>query len=130
MSQLLEVDDLTGHLTTDENRALIEEVTIFPLLQYKLQLLVHLLRNGPKADRFVCQVASAFPLFQMGKKSVQSSRNSKGTCFTKLSKFPSLMQLGNMMGSCNRKVLPSSMPTRFSPFLYYYLRQKKLSSIF
>jgi hypothetical protein len=36
MSQLLEVDDLTGHLTTDENRALMEEVTLFPLLQYKL----------------------------------------------------------------------------------------------
>jgi hypothetical protein len=55
MSQLLEVDDLTGRLTTDENRALIGELIHFPLLMYKLQLLVRLLRNGPTIDKFVCQ---------------------------------------------------------------------------
>jgi hypothetical protein len=34
VSQLQEVDDLTGHLTIDENRALMEALTPFPLLQY------------------------------------------------------------------------------------------------
>jgi hypothetical protein len=38
--QLLEIDDLTGRLTTDENRALFDELPAFPQLQYKLRLLI------------------------------------------------------------------------------------------
>jgi hypothetical protein len=44
VSQLLEENDFTGCLTMDENRTLKEELTPFPLLQYKLQLLVSSLR--------------------------------------------------------------------------------------
>jgi hypothetical protein len=34
VAQLLEVDDLTGRLTTGENRVLLEELPLFPLLQH------------------------------------------------------------------------------------------------
>ncbi len=40
VSQLLEINDLTGRLTTDENGALFEELAIFPHLQHKLRLFV------------------------------------------------------------------------------------------
>jgi hypothetical protein len=56
---LLKGNDFTRRLTTDENRALKEELTLFPLLDYKLQLLVCLLRNGQRIEKIVCQVASS-----------------------------------------------------------------------
>jgi hypothetical protein len=40
VSQLLEINDLTGRLSTDENRALFEEFATFPHLQHKLRLFV------------------------------------------------------------------------------------------
>jgi hypothetical protein len=46
VSQLLEINDLTGPLTTDENRALFEERAIFPHLQHKLRLFVRVFRRG------------------------------------------------------------------------------------
>ncbi len=45
VSQLLEVYDLTGRLTTDENKVLFAELALFPQLQYKLHLLVCLLQH-------------------------------------------------------------------------------------
>jgi hypothetical protein len=36
VSQLLEENDLSIQLATDENETLIEELTAFPVLQYKL----------------------------------------------------------------------------------------------
>jgi hypothetical protein len=44
VSQLLEINDLTGRLTTDENRALFKELAIFPHLQHKLRLFVRVFR--------------------------------------------------------------------------------------
>jgi hypothetical protein len=34
VSQLVEVNDLTGRLTTDENRVILDDLTPFPQLQY------------------------------------------------------------------------------------------------
>jgi hypothetical protein len=39
----MDVDDLTGCLTTEENRALLVELARHPLLQHKLRLLIHTL---------------------------------------------------------------------------------------
>ncbi len=67
VSQVLEVNDFTRCLTSDENWAFMQKLTPFPLLRYKLWLLVRVsLINGPTVDKFLCQVTSAF-LFQKGK---------------------------------------------------------------
>ncbi len=52
VSQLLEVNDLTGRLTTDENRLLLTDLTLYPQLQHKLRLLVHTLRQAPVVEKF------------------------------------------------------------------------------
>ncbi len=38
---IMEVDDLTGHLTTEEKRALMIELVPHSLLQHKLYLVIH-----------------------------------------------------------------------------------------
>jgi hypothetical protein len=43
VSQQIKVDDLTGRLTTNENRAVMMELTPHPLLQHKLRLLIRAL---------------------------------------------------------------------------------------
>jgi hypothetical protein len=50
VSQLLEVNDLTGHLTVDENRPLFTDLAIYPHLQHKLRLLIRSLRRAPVVD--------------------------------------------------------------------------------
>jgi hypothetical protein len=67
VSQLLEINDLTGRLTTEENRALFEELAIFPHLQHKLRLFVRVFRRGPIADKLVCPVTAASSLFLVEK---------------------------------------------------------------
>jgi hypothetical protein len=63
ISQLLEIDDLTGRLTTDENRALFDELPAFPQLQYKLRLLIRTMCRAPLADIFMAHNTMAFSLF-------------------------------------------------------------------
>jgi hypothetical protein len=63
MSQLLEVDDLPGRLTTDENRVLFAALTLFPLLQHKLRLLVQMFRLAPIIGKLVLQTTVALSLF-------------------------------------------------------------------
>jgi hypothetical protein len=58
--QLLEVDDLTGCLTSIENRALLEELMSFPLLQYKLRLLICFLRSRPTVEKLVSKAMALF----------------------------------------------------------------------
>ncbi len=67
VSQLLEINDLTGRLTTYENRALFEELAIFPHLQHKLRLFVRVFRRGPIVDKLVCPVTAASSLFLVEK---------------------------------------------------------------
>jgi hypothetical protein len=43
VAQLLEVDDLIGCLTTGENRVLLEDLSLFFLLQHKLRFLIRML---------------------------------------------------------------------------------------
>jgi hypothetical protein len=53
-----------GHLSTGENRELLEEFLLFPLLQHKLTLLTHALTRTT-LDRLVSQATMAFFQFHM-----------------------------------------------------------------
>jgi hypothetical protein len=46
VSQIMDVGDITSRLTTSENRALMIELTLVPVLQHRLRLLLHALRRG------------------------------------------------------------------------------------
>jgi hypothetical protein len=63
----MEVDDLTGRLTTGENRALMEELVPYPRLQHKLRLLINTLCRSPTADKLVSPATTAYALFQLNK---------------------------------------------------------------
>ncbi len=67
VSQILEVDDLTGRLTVDENRALLDDLAASPQLQYKLRLLAHPFCRALEADMFVTQTTVATSLFSLDK---------------------------------------------------------------
>jgi hypothetical protein len=67
VSQLLEINDLTGRLTTDENRALFKELAIFPHLQHKLHFFARNFRRGPIVDKMVCPVTAGSSLFLVEK---------------------------------------------------------------
>jgi hypothetical protein len=62
--QLLYIDDLIGRPTTGKNRALLEELKPFPLLHYKLRLLIRRIRHAPTADKLAIQ-AMAHTLFHL-----------------------------------------------------------------
>jgi hypothetical protein len=53
VSQLLEVNDLTGRLRVDENSPLFAELAVYPHLQHKLRLLIRSLRRAPVVDKLV-----------------------------------------------------------------------------
>ncbi len=67
VSQLLEVNDLTGCLTVDENVALLTGLANFPHLQHKLRLLVRSMRRAPVVDKFVTPITTATSLFLLDK---------------------------------------------------------------
>jgi hypothetical protein len=67
VSQLLEVNDLTGRLSTDENRALFEDLTVFPHLQHKLRLFVRNFRRAPIADKMSCPATAGSSFFIVDK---------------------------------------------------------------
>ncbi len=46
VSKLLEVNDLTGRLTVEENSLLLAELAVYPHLQHKLRLLIRSLRRA------------------------------------------------------------------------------------
>jgi hypothetical protein len=62
------VDDLNGHQTTDENRALMLDLAPHPLLQHKLQLLTPALQCGPQQTKLsVLSRLDRCPLFRLDK---------------------------------------------------------------
>jgi hypothetical protein len=67
VSQLLEVNDLTGRLTVDENVALLTRLANFPHLQHKLRLLIRSMRRAPVVDKFVSPITTATSLFLLDK---------------------------------------------------------------
>jgi hypothetical protein len=67
VSQLLEVNDLTGRLTVKENRPLLADLSIYPHLQHKLCLLIRSMRRAPVVDKFVTPTTTASPLFVLDK---------------------------------------------------------------
>jgi hypothetical protein len=67
VSQLLEVNDLTGRLTVDESRLPLADLSTYPHLQHKLRLLVHSMRRAPLVDKFVSQATTASSLFCLDK---------------------------------------------------------------
>ncbi len=67
VSQLLEVNDLTGHLTVDENGPLLAQLAAYPHLQHKLCLLIRLMRRAPVVDKFVTPITTATSLFALDK---------------------------------------------------------------
>ncbi len=67
VSQLLEVNDLTGRLTVEENSLLLAELAVYPHLQHKLHLLIRSLRRVPVVDKFVAPTTTASSLFLLDK---------------------------------------------------------------
>jgi hypothetical protein len=67
VSQLLEVNDLTGRLTTHENTALLAQLAAYPHLQHKLRLLIRSLRRAPVVDKSVAPITTATSLFALDK---------------------------------------------------------------
>jgi hypothetical protein len=67
VSQLLEVNDLTGRLTVEENSLLLAELAVYPHLQHKLRLLIRSLRRAPVVDKFVAPTTTASSLFLLYK---------------------------------------------------------------
>jgi hypothetical protein len=67
VSQLLEVNDLTGRRTVDENRLLLVDFSLYPHLQHKLCLLIHSLHRAPVVDKFVTHTTTASSLFCLDK---------------------------------------------------------------
>jgi hypothetical protein len=62
ISQILE-DDLLGRLTSTVSSVLIHDLHPFPILQHKLQLLVHALPKRSMIEKFVASVTTAQFLF-------------------------------------------------------------------
>jgi hypothetical protein len=75
--QLMEVDEPTGRLSTDENRGLMQELVTHSLLQHKIQLLIQSLRFGLTADKHVGLSTTGFSLFQLDRIISRSARNNK-----------------------------------------------------
>jgi hypothetical protein len=63
----LEVNDLTGRLTVDENVVLLSSLANFPHLQHKLRLLIRSMRRAPVVDKFVTPITTATSLFLLDK---------------------------------------------------------------
>ncbi len=67
-SHIIEVDDLFGRLTTNENRPLRADLAPFPMLQHKLRVLIQALQRPPTEDKFVGLATKCYALFQLDKK--------------------------------------------------------------
>ncbi len=67
VSQLLEVNDLTGRLMVEENRLLLADLSTYPHLQHKLRLLIRSMRRAPVIDKFVIPTTTASSLFALDK---------------------------------------------------------------
>jgi hypothetical protein len=67
VSQLLEVNDLTGRLTVDENGPLLDRLAAYPHLQHKLRLLIRSMRRAPMVDKFTSPITTATSLFALDK---------------------------------------------------------------
>ncbi len=67
VSQLLEVNDLTGRLTVDENEALLARLGVYPHLQHKLRIFIRSMRRAPVVDKFVTPITTATSLFALDK---------------------------------------------------------------
>jgi hypothetical protein len=68
ISQLLEVNDLTGRLPVEEKILLIADLTPYPHLQHKLCLLINSLRCAPVVDKFATSTTTtASSLFCLDK---------------------------------------------------------------
>jgi hypothetical protein len=66
ISQLIEIDYLTGRLTSDKNRVLFDELAVFPQLQDKLSLLVRSMHRALVMDRFLAHNTMASYSFLLG----------------------------------------------------------------
>jgi hypothetical protein len=67
VSQLLELNDLTGRLTIDKNGQLLAQLAIYPHFQHKLRLLIRSMRRAPVVDKFVTLTTTASSLFALDK---------------------------------------------------------------
>jgi hypothetical protein len=88
VSQLLEVNDLTGRLTVDENAALLTSLANFPHLQHKLRLLIRSMRRAPVVDKFVSPITTATSLFRLDKNLSQIFKQQQMQKLHKLMQVP------------------------------------------
>jgi hypothetical protein len=60
----MEVDEFTGRMTTDENRAPLADLALSPLLHHKPRLLIQAIGRGPTVDITVGLATTDYALFQ------------------------------------------------------------------
>jgi hypothetical protein len=88
VSQLLEVNDLTGRLTVDKNVILLTSLVNFPHLQHKLRLLIRSMRRAPVVDKFVTPITTATSLFLLDKNLSQIFKQQQRQKLHKLMQVP------------------------------------------
>ncbi len=119
VSQLLEVNNLTGRLTVDENRLLLADLSLYPHLQHKLRLLIHSLRRAPVVDKFVTHTTMASSLFCLDKNLSQIFKQQQRHKLYKTIQVPPHTSPVNVMGSPSHNGLHFSTPTKFFTCLSY-----------
>jgi hypothetical protein len=63
----MEVDNLTGRLTTDKNRVFLPDLAPFSLLQHNLRLLIQALPRNITVDKTVGLATMGYAIFQLYK---------------------------------------------------------------
>jgi hypothetical protein len=113
VSQIMEVDNLTGRLTTDENRVLLADFAPFSLHQHKLRLLNQALRRSLTVDKTIGLATMGYALFQLYKNISIVNKKQQRDSLPKSIQTPSpplRMALGSEMAlHVHREEKPSSM---------------------
>jgi hypothetical protein len=125
VSQLLEVNDLTGRLTVDENRLLLADLSIYPHLQHKLRLLIHSLRRAPVVDKFVTQTTTPSSLFCLDKNLSQIFKQQQRHKLHKIIQVPPSYLTRQRDGLHYHKGSHFLTPTRSSTCRFYLPKLRK-----
>jgi hypothetical protein len=114
----------TCRLSTDKNKALMQNLAPYPLLQLKLGLLNWTLGCVPTADKVVCLVTIGYSLFQLDQHiSLVYKRKQRQRLHRTIQTLPSTCQRDGIMFP--HKEAYFAMPIKSSPLLCCPPRQRK-----